>query len=164
METERNQKGIAKGVEGAFDFWLSQHDVTTPDCIVEGVKQAVAEFLEKNAKEIIAAVAGSIREPSAAKAIPAQPDVLDCEIEDLCEMGTRLRLVLRNESLFKIRDITTKTAGEVLSYRNFGENTLQELRRCLGALGVSLKGEPVLAMSNDVKRTVLKNFPQGVDS
>ncbi len=46
-----------KGVSEAWDFWLSQHDVSTPECIVEAVGQAFTGWLNTHSDELIAAIA-----------------------------------------------------------------------------------------------------------
>lgn len=50
----------AKGVADAWDFWLSQHDVTVPDCIIEAVKAAFTAWLDRNRDEVVAAIAGRV--------------------------------------------------------------------------------------------------------
>ena len=45
------------GVESAWDFWLSQHEVTVSDCIMEAVETAVGNWLDEHTDELIVAIA-----------------------------------------------------------------------------------------------------------
>ncbi len=42
-----------KGVEAAWDFWLSQHDVSVPEIIKEAVKEAFGAWLNAHTDEIL---------------------------------------------------------------------------------------------------------------
>jgi hypothetical protein len=69
----------AQGVADAWDFYLSQHDVSVPDMIERAVEKAWTEWLEAHSDDIIAAIAekaaGCIPEEEApmttAAAVPA---------------------------------------------------------------------------------------------
>lgn len=50
-------EAIQKGVTEAFDFWLSQHDVTMPACIEYAVEKAMKAWLEEHTEEIIERIA-----------------------------------------------------------------------------------------------------------
>jgi hypothetical protein len=50
----------AKGVESAFDFWLSQHDISVPEMFETAIKQAVTNWLDDNEDRIIEAIATAI--------------------------------------------------------------------------------------------------------
>lgn len=54
-----NVKAIREGVTESFDFWLSQHDVSTPECIIEGVEKAFRTWLENNEDRLIEAIAAA---------------------------------------------------------------------------------------------------------
>ncbi|WP_327169207.1 hypothetical protein [Streptomyces subrutilus] len=43
-----NQEAIAEGAARALGEWISQRDITTPECIVEGVEKAFRDFLLYN--------------------------------------------------------------------------------------------------------------------
>jgi bifunctional pyridoxal-dependent enzyme with beta-cystathionase and maltose regulon repressor activities len=55
-----NASKVVEGIAEAMGFWLSQHDVTTPDCLIEGVRQAAERFFDLHSEEIIAALAEKI--------------------------------------------------------------------------------------------------------
>ena len=46
-----------KGVSDAWDFWLSQHDVSVPETIFAAVEKAVRGWLDDNTDALIAAIA-----------------------------------------------------------------------------------------------------------
>jgi hypothetical protein len=50
----------AKGVESAFDFWLSQHDISVPQMFEEAIERAVTNWLGDNEDQIIEAIATKI--------------------------------------------------------------------------------------------------------
>ena len=52
-----SDKQIKDGVADAFGFWLSQHDVTTPDCIESAIRESFTKWLNENADEIIERIA-----------------------------------------------------------------------------------------------------------
>jgi hypothetical protein len=64
-----NAKSVREGVEEAFGFWLSQHDVSTPECVIEGVKQAAAEWMEKHTDELVVEIAGRVQLDDASEAV-----------------------------------------------------------------------------------------------
>lgn len=39
-----------EGVEAAWDFWLSQHDISTPEIIKEAIKESFRAFLNDNSE------------------------------------------------------------------------------------------------------------------
>lgn len=41
----------------AFDFWLSQHDISTPACIEYAAEKAIRAWLEAHSNEIIERIA-----------------------------------------------------------------------------------------------------------
>lgn len=53
----KKEDATAKGVEEAWAYWMSQHDVTVPDCIIEAIKIAFSKWLDKNEYKVIAAIA-----------------------------------------------------------------------------------------------------------
>jgi hypothetical protein len=61
MTTRENNARL--GVEDAWGFWLSQHDVTVPDCIVEAITKAFSEWLEENKEAVLAALARGVHRP-----------------------------------------------------------------------------------------------------
>ncbi|OZE03182.1 hypothetical protein CH249_15435 [Rhodococcus sp. 05-2255-3B1] len=48
---------VTRGVTEAWDFWLSQHEVTAPAAVESGVEAAFGEWLTKNTATLIAAIA-----------------------------------------------------------------------------------------------------------
>jgi hypothetical protein len=48
---------VTKGVENAWDFWLSQHDITVPAAIENAVGTAFGAWLNAHSDELIAAIA-----------------------------------------------------------------------------------------------------------
>jgi hypothetical protein len=54
------QQGISEGVRDAWDFWLSQHDVSVPEIIHGAVESAVALWLNWNTEQVIAAIARAV--------------------------------------------------------------------------------------------------------
>ena len=57
MGNPTNHQAIEKGVCEAWDFWLSQHNVTVPDCIENAVQAAWADWLSDHTDALIAAIA-----------------------------------------------------------------------------------------------------------
>jgi hypothetical protein len=55
--TEKNIKAVTQGVTDAWDFWLSQHDVSVPDRIEAAVGDAFKAWLDQHTAELIAAIA-----------------------------------------------------------------------------------------------------------
>ncbi|WP_446218805.1 hypothetical protein [Micromonospora sp. IBHARD004] len=49
------------GVADAFDFWLSQHDVTVPQAIEDAAERAITNWLNAHADELIEAIAAKLR-------------------------------------------------------------------------------------------------------
>lgn len=58
MSPER--EATRKGVSDAWDFWLSQHDISTPELIEAAVKEATSAWLTANTDRLITAVAEAI--------------------------------------------------------------------------------------------------------
>jgi hypothetical protein len=54
-----NQTGL--GVRDAFDFWLSQHDISVPEMFQQSIKAAVEAWLDNHSNEIIEAIASRAR-------------------------------------------------------------------------------------------------------
>jgi hypothetical protein len=61
MATRENNTRL--GVEDAWDFWLSQHEITVPDCIVEAITKAFSESLVENKEAVLAAIARGVHRP-----------------------------------------------------------------------------------------------------
>jgi hypothetical protein len=53
-------KATTKGVTDAWDLWLSQHDITVPDCIEAAATAAVRGWLIDNTPELIKAIAEAV--------------------------------------------------------------------------------------------------------
>lgn len=60
QEATMKAEDVRGGVADAVDFWLSQHDVSTPECIIEGVQKAAAAWMSEHADEIIESVAAKV--------------------------------------------------------------------------------------------------------
>lgn len=56
----KEQESIRDGVTKAWDFWLSQHDVSTPELIHLAVKDAVKEWMDENEMLVAAALADHV--------------------------------------------------------------------------------------------------------
>lgn len=56
------QEAVAKGVADAWDFWLSQHDISTPELIEAAVEKSVSGWLAAHSDELIAAIAKAVAE------------------------------------------------------------------------------------------------------
>jgi hypothetical protein len=48
-----NASQIKEGAQGSFDFWLSQHPISTEATIEAAVKQAFSEWLDLHTAEIL---------------------------------------------------------------------------------------------------------------
>ncbi|RST13466.1 hypothetical protein [Streptomyces sp. WAC05950] len=51
---------VTKGVTDAFDFWLSQHDISTPEVIQAGVERALDGWLVSHSDDLITAIAKAV--------------------------------------------------------------------------------------------------------
>lgn len=51
---------VTRGVTEAWDFWLSQHEVTAPGAVENGVEAAFAEWLTNNTDTLISAIADRV--------------------------------------------------------------------------------------------------------
>lgn len=61
MTTDR-YKATTEGVRDAWDFWLSQHDVSVPETIAFAVKNAVNEWLNRHGDDLFReAIADALR-------------------------------------------------------------------------------------------------------
>jgi hypothetical protein len=58
--TNDRHDAITKGVTDAWDFWLSQHDVTVPDTIEAAVSTATRAWLDGHTPELIEAIAKAV--------------------------------------------------------------------------------------------------------
>jgi hypothetical protein len=68
MSTRLNS--VSKGVSDAWDFWLSQHDISVPEIIELAVNQAVAAWFDDHTDELIEAIAKHAR----ILVLPAEPE------------------------------------------------------------------------------------------
>ncbi len=66
------------------------------------------------------------------------PDVLDRSIESL-ELSIRSRRCMERLEVKSLRDLINKTEVELMSAKNFGMTSLNEIKRKLGDLGLGLK-------------------------
>ena len=55
-------KAIQDGVAEAFDYWLSQHDVSTPECIMIAIEKAFYDWLCRNSDDLIEKLAMKVAE------------------------------------------------------------------------------------------------------
>ena len=53
---------VREGIREGFEYWLSQHDVSTPECVTDGIKAAFSDWLEKNSDKIVEAIAKARRQ------------------------------------------------------------------------------------------------------
>jgi hypothetical protein len=56
-----NGEYITKGVANAFEFWLSQHDISTPSAIESAISKSFENWLNQNSDEIIDRVASKVK-------------------------------------------------------------------------------------------------------
>jgi hypothetical protein len=69
--TEKHD-AVKAGVADAWDFWLSQHDVSVPMTIENAVKAAITDWLDRNGEELFRK---ALREAiGSAKLLPPEPD------------------------------------------------------------------------------------------
>ncbi len=68
----------------------------------------------------------------------ADPDVLDKPIEDL-ELSVRSRRCMERLGVRSVRDLINKTEVDLMSAKNFGMTSLNEIKLKLGELGLSLR-------------------------
>jgi len=64
-------------------------------------------------------------------------EILNIPISDF-ELSVRSRNCLSKMGIFALRDLITKTEQELLSYKNFGETSLKEIRAMLSKKGLHL--------------------------
>ena len=64
-------------------------------------------------------------------------EILNIPISDF-ELSVRSRNCLSKMGIFTLRDLITKTEQELLSYKNFGETSLKEIRAMLAKKGLHL--------------------------
>lgn len=57
MTATTKQDSIKAGVADAWDFWMSQHDVSMGDLIGDAVRDAVGRWLDAHSEELIEAIA-----------------------------------------------------------------------------------------------------------
>jgi hypothetical protein len=87
MTTTTTRDAISKGVEGSFDFWLSQHDVSTPEIIECAVKSAFTDWLDAHTDALVAAIVSNgttsprpkATEPTQKKPTPTLDGLLGAE-------------------------------------------------------------------------------------
>ncbi len=65
--TDRHTQST-EAIQNAWDFWLSQHDVSVPDRIEAAVRDATAAWLRVNTGELLDRIAAEV-----AKRIPPAP-------------------------------------------------------------------------------------------
>lgn len=95
--------------------------------------------LQEQVRRIKAAAAG--KDPEPAPATPPTPD-LDDPIHKHIELSPKAESALANHGITKLRDLRGFSGSELLAIRNFGEGSLNDLRRQLAALNLSLKPSP----------------------
>lgn len=50
-----NDEAVKAGISDAWDYWLSQHDVSVPEIIHDAAKDAVTRWLDANGEEVFKA-------------------------------------------------------------------------------------------------------------
>ena len=65
-------------------------------------------------------------------------DLLDKPVDDL-QLSVRARKCLENLNLRLISELTRKTEAELLGVKNFGLTSLNEIKKALANLGLSLR-------------------------
>jgi len=80
--------------------------------------------------------------PAMAEWIAAQkePDILDSDVM-VIPWSVRTKRAFITEGITTIRELSKKTESELMRYRNFGQTSLNEVIRKLGAHGVNLRGD-----------------------
>jgi dihydroneopterin aldolase len=62
MSASEELDAVTAGVRDAWDFWLSQHDVSVPDRIEDAVRSAVEQWMNDNADRLIERIAERVAE------------------------------------------------------------------------------------------------------
>jgi DNA-directed RNA polymerase subunit alpha len=68
----------------------------------------------------------------------ANAELLNKPIDDL-QLSVRSRKCLQKLNVHTISDLTRKTDAELLGCKNFGVTSLNEIRKAIGSLGLSLR-------------------------
>lgn len=77
-------------------------------------------------------------EYSEAAADEAPEEILNKLVDDL-QLSVRSRRCLQKFNMHTLRDLTQKTEAELLGCKNFGVTSLNEIKKALGNLGLSLR-------------------------
>lgn len=59
--SDAKAKAVELGVRDAFDFWLSQHEISFPALCEDAIQNTLSEWLDAHEDEIIAAIASQGR-------------------------------------------------------------------------------------------------------
>lgn len=70
---DSRSRATTEGVAEAWDWWLSQHDVSVPELIYDAVTKAVTSWLNTHEDDLIDAIARQHTPPLVPTGIPGQP-------------------------------------------------------------------------------------------
>ncbi|MDH6460889.1 restriction endonuclease Mrr [Micromonospora sp. A200] len=59
--TDKRTDQTRAGVAEAFDFWLSQHNVTVPQVIEDAAERAITAWLNAHTDELVEAITAKLR-------------------------------------------------------------------------------------------------------
>lgn len=94
------------------------------------------EVAQRHIKDLEAQILELKADP--VKARPAwNPRLLD-HVDTLCPMSTRSQTCLQNRGIEFIYQLVVRTEAEMLSIKNFGRKSLNEIKELLADLGLSL--------------------------
>ena len=73
----KQSDATVQGVTNSFDFWLSQHNISTMIDITDGVKEAFGQWLTNHTQEIVQALADMLANEKRAplRALDPSPDL-----------------------------------------------------------------------------------------
>ncbi len=87
---------------------------------------------------------------------PAQQGLLDTPITDF-ELTVRARNCLKKMNIRTLGDLVRTSEAELMSYKNFGETSLQEIRQLLSNRGLRL-GQIVDQQHNQMRKEILEQL------
>jgi DNA-directed RNA polymerase subunit alpha len=73
-----------------------------------------------------------------APVVPENQGLLSKPVEDL-QLSVRAKKCLQKLNIHTLKDLTQKTEAELLGVKNFGVTSLNEIKKALGDLGLSLR-------------------------
>ncbi len=121
------QKGLRLGMSGSDDAPLYTQSRQQAEAQLDALFGAPA-----------AAAPGPIGGPAAPGATGGGVDPLEIPIEQL-DLSIRARRCMENLEIHTVGDLVRHTEAELLASKNFGQTSLNEVRRKLDSMGMSLR-------------------------